>query len=122
MLLIGAASVALMLLFPPWEYFDTDTSARSSAGYHFFLTPPKPRPAQEVFDRPRFPHNVHVLLSEWRLIIQLSFVIPITLGLAFLLEARRSFITIAVGILFLLVPAGILGLILWVVISEYLGY
>jgi hypothetical protein len=44
-LALGAALVALMLLFPPWDNFDPDSSGRSPAGYHFFLKPPKPRTA-----------------------------------------------------------------------------
>src|SRR5260370_29302797 len=40
-LLIGSVAVAVIILFPPWDYFDSDTSARSPAGYHFFLTPPR---------------------------------------------------------------------------------
>jgi hypothetical protein len=46
--LIGGSLVGLMLLFPPWDYFDPDTSGRQSAGFHFFLTPPQPRPAKEL--------------------------------------------------------------------------
>jgi hypothetical protein len=119
-LVAGTALVALMLLFPPWDYFDPDSSARSNAGYHFFLTPPPPRPAKEIFGQPRFPHNVPVKLSDLTLIIQLLIVIPTTLGLAFLLEARRYVITSIIGIMFLLVPVSIVAFILWVVISEWL--
>jgi hypothetical protein len=112
--------VALMLLFPPWDYVDPDTSARSSAGYHFVLTPPQPRPAKEVFGPPRFPHQVHVQSSTLRLIVQLLIVIPSTIGLAFLLEPRRYVITTLVGVGFLLIPLGIVSFMFWIVISEWL--
>jgi hypothetical protein len=121
-LVAGTALIALMLLFPSWDYVDPDTSARSSAGHHFVLTPPKPRPAQEIFGPPRFPHNVKVQLNKLDLIIQLLIVIPTTLGLAFLLAARRYVITTILGIAFLLVPVGIIAFILWLVISGWLRY
>jgi hypothetical protein len=116
-LLIGGALVSLMLLFPPWDYLDPDTSGRQSAGFHFFLTPPKPRSAEEVFGQARFPHMVHVRLSELQLIVQLLITIPTVVGLAFLFRSERSLVTVALRILCLLVPAFIVGFIIWVVVS-----
>src|SRR6267154_982787 len=52
--------VALIFLFPPWDYFDPDTSGRTSAGYHFFLTPPESKSATEIFGQPRYPHMTRV--------------------------------------------------------------
>jgi hypothetical protein len=52
--------------------------------------------------------------------VQLLITIPTVVGLAFLFRGRRSVGTIALGILFLLVPAFILGFVIWVVVSEAL--
>jgi hypothetical protein len=122
-LLIGAALVALMLLFPPWNYFDNDTSGRLSAGYHFFLTPPEPRPVEEVFgEPPRFPHMASVLVNDFRLIIQLMIAIPTAVGLAFMFRGQRSRISTILGILFLLCAAFVAGVVVWLVVSEGLEY
>src|SRR6267154_2498359 len=87
-LLFGAILVALIFLFPPWDYFDPDTSGRASAGYHFLLTPPEPKSATEIFAQPRYPHMTRVRLSTIRFILQLLIAVPTWLGLAFVLESR----------------------------------
>src|SRR5260221_14715718 len=97
-LIAGAALVALMLLFPPWDYFDPDSSAKSRAGYHFFLTPPSPKTATFSY-KVRFPDIVRVRLDDLRLLIQLLITIPTTIGLVLLLGSKRSWITITLGIL-----------------------
>jgi hypothetical protein len=121
-LFIGGGLVALMLLFPPWDYFDSDTSARRPAGYHFFLTPPEPKSAKEIFGPPRFPHMTRVRINTIRFILQLSITIPAWLGLAFLLESHRTVISLAVGIVFLIASALVGGFIVWLVVSEGLEY
>ena len=110
-----------MLLFPPWEYFDPDSSGRIDAGYHFFLTPPVPQ-TERLKDLVRFPDIVRVRRNKIRLILQLLITIPTVVGLLFLFEPKRYLITVAVGILSLLIPAFIIGFIIWVVVSEGLEY
>jgi hypothetical protein len=100
MLIAGAALVALMLLFPPWDHFDRDSSGRQSAGYHFFLTPPQPKPAQEIFGNARFPHMTSIRLNDVRLILQLFITIPGWLGLLFLRESRRTKSVLSWGLFF----------------------
>src|SRR6266851_56894 len=119
---IGLTLTALMLLFPPWDYFDSDTSARRPAGYHFFLTPPEPKSANEIFGPPRFPHMTSVRINTIRFILQFSITIPAWLGLAFLLESHATLISISVGIVFLLTSALVIGFVIWLVVSEGLEY
>ena len=120
-LLVGGMLVALMLLFPPWVYFDPDYSGRSPAGYHFFLTPPAPQRA--TFGYPvRFPEIVRVMTNDLRLMLQLLITIPTTLGLALLLRRKHSVITISIGIISLLFAMFVVGLIIWMVLSEGLEY
>src|SRR3979409_565965 len=97
-LIAGTGLVALMLLFPPWDYFDPDSSGRSRAGYHFFLTRPNPKTATFTY-KVRFPDLVRVSLDDLRLLIQLLITIPTTIGLTLLLGGKRSVITITLGIL-----------------------
>ena len=118
-LLIGAGLVALIFLFPPWDYYDSNTSGRSPAGYHFFLKPPDPKSAH--FRYQVRPEHVRVRKNDIRLIIQLLITIPTTLGLALLLRHKQSMITIIIGILFLLFAAFVIGFVIWMVVSEGLG-
>jgi hypothetical protein len=71
-LLIGSALVAPMLLFPPWEYFDGDSSSEVHDGYHFLLTPPSRENIKNVFAPyvVRYPTVVQVRVDWIRLIIQ----------------------------------------------------
>src|SRR6266404_8349871 len=118
-LVAGAALVALMLLFPPWDYFDPDSSGKSRAGYHFFLTPPNPKTA--IFSyKVRFPDLIRVRLNKLRLLIQLLITIPTTIGLALLLGSKRSVITIILGILCLGFAAFVIGFIIWIDVSAWL--
>ena len=121
-LLSGAILVALIFLFPPWDYFDPDTSGRTSAGYHFFLTPPEPKSATEIFGQARFPHMTRVRLSTIRFILQLLIAFPTWLGLALVLEGHRTAISMIAGILFLLAGAVVAGFVIWLMVSERLEY
>ena len=114
--------VALMLLFPPWDYFDSDTSGRRSAGYHFFLLPPEPRPVKDVFGPPRYPHMTKIRVDDLRLTLQLLITAPTVAGLATLFRGKRSIILTLLGILFLLFAAFVVGFVLWVMVSERLEY
>jgi hypothetical protein len=121
-LLVGGLTIALMILFPPWDYFDNDSSGRLEAGYHFFLTPPAPRPAKEIFGQARFPHLAEVKVDELRFILQLLFAIPATLGLAILFKAKRSIISVSLAVLLLGCAVSVLAFVAWIVISIRLEY
>jgi hypothetical protein len=121
-LLFGIVVVALMILFPPWVYFDSDTSGRHSAGHHFFLAPPASKPSNEVFGPPRYPHMVLVRVNDFRLMLQLLITIPTFLGLMALLRSKSSVIGIGLGILFLGFALFVLAFIIWMVVDERLNY
>src|SRR5947209_4150820 len=121
-LIVAGALVALMLLFPPWDYFDPDTSGRRSAGYHFFLTPPDPRPARELFPQPRFPHMLHVLVNDFRFILQLAIAIPTVLGLTAAFHSRRSGVTTALAIILFSIALVVISFVTWLVVSFKLEY
>jgi len=109
----GAALVAVMLLFPPWEYFDGDSSMRRQAGYHFVLTPPPLNDARRIFqpEKIRYPGAVRVRLNTDLLLLQLLAVAPATLGTMLLVRTTRNVIAIALGIL--LICLAIPPLLLW---------
>ena len=116
-LIVGAALVALMLLFPPWDYFDPDTSGRSSAGYHFFLSPPDSKGATFRY-QVRFPNLVRLKMNDIRLVLQLLITIPTTIGLAFIFGSNRSIVSTILGVIFLLCGAAVAGFVIWIVVSE----
>lgn len=120
-LLAGTALVALMLLFPPWEYFDRGTSGQRPAGYHFFLSPPDPKGANFTYPLGIRPHII-VRRNLVRLTLQLLITVPMTLGLAILFRTNRSFITVLVGIFFLVTPLFGVVFLAWIVIGARLGY
>lgn len=120
-LLAGTALVALMLLFPPWEYFDRSTSGQRAAGYHFFLSPPDPKKANFTYP-PGIRSNIVVRKNLVRLTLQLLVTIPVTLGLAILFRTNRSFITVLVGIFFFVTPLFGVVFLAWIVIGARLEY
>jgi hypothetical protein len=119
--LIGALLVVLMLLFPPWDYFDPDSSFRSRAGYHFFLAPPDPRNS-EFLRQVRFPDLIRVEVDNVRLLIQLLITIPITLGVTLLFRSSRTSMTIVLSFLSLAVAAFVIAFIIWIDVSEWREY
>jgi len=116
-LLAGTALVALMFVFPPWEYHDSDTSSSRSAGYHLFFNPPDPRTAA-FRHQVRFPERLIVRKSLIRLILQLFTVIPAILGLAIVVRTNRSVFTFFIGFLFLLPAVLAFGLVAWAVVGN----
>jgi hypothetical protein len=120
-LLAGTIAVSLMLLFPPYVYFDSETSGQKSAGYHFFLKPPQPKPAKEVFGYARLPHMASVRLNDLRLGIQLLIAIPTILGAAILSRPRYSVLSLSMGIF--LVGPGVIAVLFvsWRVLSLSLS-
>jgi|GEM_PF-2836503 len=91
-LLIGSALLALMLLFPPWEYFDGDSCMRARDGYHFVLSPPPRENIKTVFApyQPRFPAVVRIEVDRVRLLAQCLAIILACCGLAIALRTKRS--------------------------------
>ena len=114
-LLTGCVLVALMILFPPWEYFDNDSSGRSSAGYHFILMRPALKSPMEMFgvERLRIPNQVSVEVDVFRLAFQLLVTIPIAAGLAQLFADRLTAVKTVFGLLLIGVGLFVLGFGLW---------
>jgi hypothetical protein len=111
--------VVLMIAFPPWEYFDEDSSGASAAGYHFILTPPPLKSPPEMFGVPemRVPDSVVVRLDIVRLGAQLLIFVPFMLGLLFLLADEVTAHKMALGIFFVGLALYVSGFILWIIIS-----
>ncbi len=65
---------------------------------------------------------VRVRVNDFRLMLQLFVGIPTFLGLAVLLRRKRSFISIALGILFIGFAIFVLGFIVWMVVDQRLNY
>ena len=92
----------LMVLFPPWLYFDGNTSNQRSAGYHFFFSPPAVKSYDEMFG---FPFGdmqtqfVRVRLNGLRLIAQVLTLAFFAAGLVLKLQGDWSYpLFLAVGI------------------------
>ncbi len=102
-LIVGVSLFALMLLFPPWEYFDTDSSMRKHDGYHFLFAPPSRENIKAIFapDRVRYAQSVRIEVDRIRLSAQCFSVITFLLGLVFALRTGRSLWRFALsGLLF----------------------
>jgi hypothetical protein len=114
-LLVAGLLIVLMILFPPWEYFDNDSSARSPAGYHLLLKPPALKSVQEMFGVPklRVPNQVHVELDIFRLAFQLIVIIPIAAGLFLLLADTHTLIKRTFGVFLIGGGLFVLGYALW---------
>jgi len=122
-LLIGGVAVAALLLFPPWDYFDPDSSSRGSAGHHFFLSPPRLKSSKEMFgNEVRFPDIVRVLVDDVRLVIDLIITIPTFLGLSLLLRTKRSIPGTTLGILLIAFALFVLGFNVWLMVNERRNY
>jgi hypothetical protein len=92
-LLAGLSAVAISLLFPPWLYFNNNTSGQKSAGYHFFRSPPTITDPEKIFDlsyeqrwddpEEEIPRrrSFSVKLNGIRLFVQVSFLLFLTYGL-----------------------------------------
>lgn len=114
-LLVGGVLVVLMILFPPWEYFDADSSGRSPAGYHFFLMPPALKSPQEMFGVPkmRIPNAVRARVDMPRLVFQLLVTIPVAAGLIPLFSDKPTAVKTVFGVLLIGCGLFVLGFVLW---------
>ena len=114
-LIVGLVAAVLMLLFPPWNYFDPDMSAHPSAGYHFILAPPSLANAQSAFRyKVRFPNAIRREIDDILLISQFSIVTPAIAGLM-LLFGRRRWISVILGILLLIAAATATYFYIWLI-------
>ena len=108
--LTGFVVSTLMILFPPWLYFDGNTSNQRSAGYHFILDSPRVKTYEQMFGfaADNMPTQfVRVRLNYIRLITQFLTVSFVSMGLDLKLESSwSSGCFMALGVL------GILALIL----------
>ncbi|MEK6286431.1 MAG: hypothetical protein AABO57_11870 [Acidobacteriota bacterium] len=79
----GLILSALMVLFPPWLYYDGNTSNQRSAGYHFLFSPPHIKTYDEMFgfDDDMPTQYVRVRLNVIRLITQLLTLAFLVMGL-----------------------------------------
>jgi hypothetical protein len=84
-LLVVVAVIALMILFPPWIYFDGNTSNQRSAGYHFLFSPPHVTTYEEMFgiagDEVFTIRAVRIYINKMRLVVQILIVIFFGTGL-----------------------------------------
>jgi hypothetical protein len=100
---IGGALVALMLLFPPWEYFDGDSSMRKHDGCHFPFAPPSRDNIRKVFapDYIRYPQAVRIQVDQVRLLIQVLSTVFATFGLMLALRTGRPIVAFGTMLLFI---------------------
>ena len=95
---------------------DGNTSDHTSAGYHFFRSPPPLKSAQEIFGMSGWMAeraHIYVYVDEIRLIAQLLIVAPITLGLLLLFKDERGMIAGNFGHIFFGVGIAILLFYIW---------
>lgn len=64
-LLFGMALFVLSALFPPWVYFDSDSSGHRHAGYHFFMNKPGLKSREEMLELyPGAVYDPHSIAGE----------------------------------------------------------
>jgi hypothetical protein len=110
--LTATVILVLTVLFPPWLYFDGNTSNQASAGYHFFRSPPPVKSYEEMFgfagdDMPL--RAVSVRLNIIRLITQVLTLAFLVMGLDVKLHGDGSWLS---GCLLTQAVCGILLLVL----------
>jgi hypothetical protein len=116
-LLSGAALVVLMIIFPPWEYFDGDSSMKVHDGYHFILTRLPHENIASVFapNVVRYPAVVQIRIDNLRLIIQSLSVVAGISGLLIMLGGRRSLGRLAISVSVFAIS--FVALVLWVLLT-----
>lgn len=86
--------LTLFILFPPWVYENTQTSAEYSAGYHFLFNPPKVKPNDEMRRQLSITDNVPtsfiVKRGIHRLINEIIAVPFLTIGFILILSNKKS--------------------------------
>ena len=113
--LTGAILSALMVLFPPWPYFDGNTSNQRSAGYHFFHSPPPVKSYEEMFGFPAddMPIQfVSVRLNVIRLIAQFLSLSFLVMGFDLKLQGESP------GLSDCLLTQGVCGVLLLILLMS----
>ncbi|HEU4391405.1 MAG TPA: hypothetical protein VFV34_26635 [Blastocatellia bacterium] len=116
-LLLAVALLVVMVLFPPWLYYDGNTSNQAFGGYHSIFTPPSVTTYLQMFgladDEIYTTRFVRVQLNGVRLTVQVLTVAFFTVGLMLSFRRRRlgspSGFFIALGIM----TACLLILLVW---------
>lgn len=91
--LTAISIAALMVAFPPWLYFDGNTSNQRSAGYHFLLSRPPVKSYQEMFGSVSDDMStefVRVRLNVIRLITQFLTILFLVMGIDLKLTENSS--------------------------------
>ena len=104
--------MAIMIVFPPWLYYDGNTSNQRSAGYHLLFCPPGLKSYEEMFgfaadDMPT--QFVRVKLNVFRLITQVLSVFFLFGGVDLKLQYDRAWV--------LVTALGICGVLLLVLLT-----
>jgi hypothetical protein len=77
--------ITVMFLFPPWLYYDANTSNQASAGYHFLFSPPPVKTYEQLFgipgDEVLTTRHVRARMNVTRLITQILSLLFIAMGL-----------------------------------------
>ena len=124
-MVVGALGLwGLSELFPPWEYFDGNTSASRRAGYHFYKSPPpgkSPAEMKHLFHRrdgDRLPLLIiQVHRDSLQLIAQRIVLAWLALN-AFILSFGRGPLLLRVLLWIFVAFGGVVGtLLLWRVLS-----
>jgi hypothetical protein len=64
-LFFGIALIVLSELFPPWVYFDSESSKHRHAGYHFFMNKPGLKSREEMLELyPSDGYDPHSIADE----------------------------------------------------------
>jgi len=115
LLLTGTIILVLMVVFPPWLYFDGNTSNQRSAGYHFFHSPPPVKSYEEMFG---FPADdmpapfVRVRLNVIRLMAQVLSLAFLVMGLDLKLGGYNP------GLSGCLLTQGVCGILLLILLMS----
>lgn len=110
-----------MILFPPWTYFDGNTSNQGAAGYHFVHSPPSLSTPEEMFGIPSSEMStefVRVKLNGLRLIGQEFVLVFLTAGLYKMMKGRESLLAISEGIGPLIVGLMMLLALIFLVLTS----
>lgn len=102
-LVLGITLIALSEIFPPWVYFDSESSGHRHAGYHFFMNKPGLKSREEMLELyPGVAYDPHSKADEdflqhirvekdfVTIILQIFFLFFLTSGLLILFKKNFS--------------------------------
>jgi hypothetical protein len=124
-LIIAVILFSLSELFPPWLYENGWDSAKRSAGYHYYYSPPESKSSEEMKKLFRLPENESLPFFSTqkdflRLYSQRLSLLFLTTGLLLTLSCIRSFPKTLFGCLSICV--GIVSLLLVLKLSWSVHY